>query len=106
MTDRTALVHRYFDLAPSPDVDAYFGQFAEDAVVEDEGRERHGLDEIRTWRREVTPVSYDVREVRSAPAGVDARVEVSGDFPGSPVGLSFHFEFAADGLITALTIRT
>ena len=38
-------------------------------------------------------------------AGYDAAVDISGDFPGSPVRLMFHFEFTADGHIALLTIR-
>jgi hypothetical protein len=37
MNDGKELIDRYFDLAPRPDADAYFAQFADDAVVEDEG---------------------------------------------------------------------
>ncbi|HZE31946.1 MAG TPA: hypothetical protein VE198_10965 [Actinoallomurus sp.] len=38
-------------------------------------------------------------------AGEAAHVEVAGDFPGSPVCLTFHFAFTADGRIAVLTIR-
>ena len=56
------LVDRYFDLAVQPDLDAYYAQFAEDALVEDEGRERRGVAAIRQWRTEVPPVTYSVVE--------------------------------------------
>lgn len=88
----------YFTLASRADTDAYFGQFTDDAVVEDEGKERHGIAEIRAWRTEVPSVRYDVQST-------DARVAISGDFPGSPVTLSFHFEYADDGRIAVLRIR-
>lgn len=105
MSNVTELVQRYFDLAPRSDSGAYFGQFADDAIVEDEGKERHGLAEIRAWRTEVPLVAYDVKEVRSTDAGHVAHVGISGDFPGSPVRLTFHFEFTDDGHIAFLAIR-
>lgn len=105
MNDATQLIHRYFALAAGPDLEAYFAQFAEDAVVEDESRERHGIAAIRAWRREVPPVTYAVRTIRRDGDGHTAHAEISGDFPGSPVLLGFRFRFAADGRIIALTIR-
>jgi hypothetical protein len=108
----TELVHRYFDLAPQSDREAYFAQFAPDAVVEDEGRTRTGIDEIRAWRTEVPLVTYTVQDIKrtdegqnkSTDEGQDARVLIAGDFPGSPVALVFHFEFAGP-LIKTLSIR-
>jgi hypothetical protein len=105
MTEPAQLIEQYFDLAPRSDTEAYFAQFAADAIVEDEGQERHGLTAVRTWRTEVPPVRYAVRDVRPAEAGHEARVDISGDFPGSPVCLTFHFEFDAHGHIAILRIR-
>jgi hypothetical protein len=101
----SALIDRYFDLAPLADTDAYFAQFAHDANVEDEGHDHHGLDAIRAWRHDVPSVAYAVREVTNDGSTHVARAEISGDFPGSPVELSFRFDFAADGRIGALAIR-
>jgi hypothetical protein len=97
---------KYFELATQPDTDAYFAQFADDAVVEDEGKERHGIAEIRTWRTEVPSVHYDVKRAERSGNASDAQVEISGTFPGSPVTLSFHFEYADDERIKVLRIRT
>jgi hypothetical protein len=98
-------IHRYFDLAVQPDLEAYYAQFAEDAVVEDEGRERRGIEAIRAWRGEVPPVKYSVQKITPNGAGHDADADISGDFPGSPVRLRFHFELTEDGHIALLTIR-
>jgi hypothetical protein len=98
------LIRRYFQLAPGPYREAYFAQFADDAVVEDEGRIRRGIEAIRAWRGEVPAVTYTVREVVPAGEGHDAHVDVAGDFPGSPVRLRFHFVFTG-GRIALLTIR-
>ena len=50
-------------------------------------------------------MEYSIEDVVPDGAGETAQVEVAGDFPGSPVRLTFHFEFAADGRIAVLTIR-
>ncbi|MGF7238673.1 MAG: nuclear transport factor 2 family protein [Frankia sp.] len=105
MTDAATLIDRYFTLAPQPDADEYFAQFTDQAVVEDEGKQRHGIAEIRAWRTEVPTVSYAVHDIAQTSTGHDARVDIAGDFPGSPVRLTFHFEFTRDGHISVLTIR-
>jgi hypothetical protein len=99
------LVQRYFDLAVRPDLEPYYAQFTQDALVEDEGRERRGIDAVRAWRGEVIPVEYSIEDVVPDGAGEAAQVEVAGDFPGSPVCLTFRFEFTPDGRIAVLTIR-
>jgi hypothetical protein len=97
---------KYFELATLPDNDAYFAQFTDDAVLEDEGKERHGIAEIRAWRTEVPRVNYDVQHVERHGSNAHATVSVSGDFPGSPVTLSFEFDYADDDRISALRIRS
>ncbi len=99
------LIHRYFELAAQPDAASYFAQFAADATVEDEGTEHHGVDAIRVWRATVPLVSYTVHAIHAQNPGFDATVDIAGDFPGSPVRLTFHFEFDAGDHTTKLTIR-
>ena len=74
-------------------------------VVEDEDQAHRGIAAIRAWRSKVPRVAYTVHDVKATTTGHDAAVDIAGDFPGSPVSLRFHFQFAADGRITALTIR-
>ena len=105
MTDTTTLIHRYFDLASQADLQPYFAQFADDAVVEDEGQAHRGIAAIRAWRTKVPRVAYTVHDIVTADPGHDAHVDIAGDFPGSPVRLIFHFEFTADGHIAALDIH-
>lgn len=105
MTNTTDLVHRYFDLAPGADTEAYFALFDEDALVEDEGQERQGSAAIRAWRAEVPTVRYEVRDIGDENGTQVARVMISGEFPGSPVLLTFRFTFTAVGLISELRIR-
>jgi len=99
------LMCRYFELAADPDTAAYFAQFADDATVEDEGKERHGIEAIRAWRSEVPLVSYTVLGIQPGDGGWDATVDIAGDFPGSPVCLTFRFEFDERERIRTLTIR-
>ena len=104
MTDARELIDRYFDLAPRPDADAYFAQFADDAIVEDEDQAYRGIAAIRAWRTKVPRVAYTIHDVKPTGTGHDAAVDIAGDFAGSPVTLTFRFQFAANGLIRALTI--
>ncbi|MCD2196905.1 nuclear transport factor 2 family protein [Actinomycetospora endophytica] len=105
MTESETLVQRYFLLAAAPDLAAYHAQFADDAIVEDEGHLHRGIDAIRAWRTSVPPVTYEVRGVDPiAGDGRRAVVEIAGDFPGSPVDLAFGFTFRGDR-IEYLTIR-
>ena len=107
MTDTAATrpIRRYFELAPQPDADAYFAQFAGDATVEDEGTQHCGIEAIRAWRASVPLVTYTVHTIQAGDGGADASVDIAGDFPGSPVRLTFHFEVDARDRITKLTIR-
>jgi hypothetical protein len=98
------LVDRYFALAAAPDFDAYLAQFTDDAVAEDEGRRHEGIAAIRAWRAGVPPVSYTVKSVEPTAEGTRAVVEIAGDFPGSPVPLTFGFAFRGEK-IRRLTIR-
>ena len=103
MTNEQALIDRYFTLATS-DRDAYLAQFADDAVVEDEGHLHQGIDAIRGWRTSVPAVVYRIRETESVAAGHRVVAEISGDFPGSPVTLAFNFVFSGEKIIS-LAIR-
>ena len=101
----TELIDRYFALAPQVDTEPYFAQFAANAIAEDEGVTHHGIDAIRAWRTSVPPVSYAVLDVRTVGGEHVARAEIAGEFPGSPVVLTFRFTFTDDGHIERLAIR-
>jgi ketosteroid isomerase-like protein len=105
VTDSTDLVDDYFRLARQADTDAYFAQFTQDAVAEDEGHEYHGIDAIRAWRQTVPLVTYIVHDVVFRDGEHVVHADITGDFPGSPVTLAFHFTFTGDGHIHALAIR-
>ncbi|GAB3973289.1 nuclear transport factor 2 family protein [Spirosoma terrae] len=85
---------------------AYANCFSETAVVFDEGKTHHGRKEIQDWitdsneRYQATmqPVSFEEKETESL-----LKAETSGNFPGSPILLSYHLEIA-DELIQSLKI--
>src|ERR1700712_3574898 len=105
MTDCQELIDRYFALAPAADPEPYFAQFVRDAIVEDEGVTYRGVHAIRSWRAAVPEVRYDVLGVDAVADECVARAEISGEFPGSPVTLTFLFTFTEDGRVATLAIR-
>lgn len=107
LTERRAheLITTFFDRAVDADPEPWFALFADDVVVEDEGRERHGLAAVRAWRSEVPSVTYAVRGVTGAGRAWVATATVAGDFPGSPVDLRYAFGFDEHGLVRDLRIR-
>lgn len=88
------------------DSTSYADCFTETAVVEDEGKTYNGKNEIKNWiekaNREyqvtMKPIEYsETEEILKA--------EVSGNFPGSPIILSYHLKLT-DGLIQSLKITS
>ncbi|QRY56009.1 nuclear transport factor 2 family protein [Sphingobacterium siyangense] len=74
---------------------AYADCFTENAEVFDEGKTHNGKAEIEKWidkankeyRATMEPLEYNETEnILSA--------EISGTFPGSPIVLKYHFQFA------------
>ena len=104
MSTSTELVQRYFDLAPGEEA-PYLAQFTPDTVLEDEGVEYRGVLAIGAWHRLTPPVVYTIHDVATSSDGYEARVDIAGDFPGSPVPLTHHFTFTDDEHIATLTIR-
>ena len=81
--------------------------FHAEATVHDEGKARHGREQIEAWARETGTRYRSTIE----PVGLDAadnahalRALVRGNFPGSPIQLSFHF-LLRSGAIQSLEIR-
>jgi hypothetical protein len=84
----------YLESANAQDTEAVVACFAQDAVVRDEGRERHGLTGIREWANEVSRKyrpTVDVIDVAEANDLTTLTGRVSGNFPGSPVDLRYVF---------------
>jgi hypothetical protein len=85
----------YFAAANARDAERVANCFAEDAVVRDERREIRGRDAIRAWAEE-TGQKYnyraDVLGFQKDPHRVNVRARLTGDFPGSPIELSYRFK--------------
>ena len=85
---------------------AYANCFSETARVFDEGKTHHGRKEIQHWiadsneryKAVMKPVSFEETETESI-----LKAEVSGNFDGSPLVLSYHLEIA-DEWIQSLRI--
>lgn len=85
---------------------AYATCFSETAVVFDEGKTHHGRKEIEHWisdsneryKATMQPVRFEEKGTESI-----LKVETSGNFPGSPIVLSYHLALA-DDLIQSLRI--
>jgi hypothetical protein len=98
-TSTDARIDRYFTLAAT-DPTGFLAQFADDAVVTDEGRTHVGIAGIHAWRTSVPDVTYRVATVDTVGDRHDVRAEISGDFPGSPVTLVFELTFDGDRIRT------
>lgn len=78
--------------------------FLENAIVFDEGKNHHGKKAIQQWIKKANETYQTTMKplVYSETARV-LKAEVAGNFPGSPVLLSYHFTFQ-NGLIESLKI--
>lgn len=89
-----AAVAGYLASANAHDAEACAKYFTEDAIVHDEGRDRHGIAAIREWKAEVSrkyrPV-ISALDVAKANEQIIMTARVAGDFQGSPVDLHFAF---------------
>jgi hypothetical protein len=83
---------------------AYANCFTETAVVFDEGKTYKGKKEINNWiekannKYQVTMKPLEYSETEQT-----LKAEISGTFPGSPLVLTYHYEFK-DELIQSLKI--
>jgi hypothetical protein len=102
-----AAVHRYLDGCEAGEPTAAAAPFAEDAVVEDDGRTYRGREEIAAWRAGAAS-AYRYTSTRLATTVERAHVvlvdRLEGDFPGGRVDLTSTFTLDAAGAISSLRI--
>jgi hypothetical protein len=100
-------VQRYLDGRESGEPSAAVAPFAEDAVVEDDGRTYRGREEIAAWRTG-TASAFRYTSTRLTTTVEGARVvlvdRLEGDFPGGRVDLTSVFTLDETGAIAALRI--
>jgi hypothetical protein len=122
--DVPTVISTYLAAKLGSEVDTILDCFTDDALVHDEGKDHLGRVAIRAWLGELASkytLTYRVlgahrwpaTPATTAPAAAPPttatttaaalRVEVAGNFPGSPVVLHHHFSLAGDR-IAALTI--
>jgi hypothetical protein len=114
--DVPTVISTYLAAKLGSEVDTILDCFTDDALVHDEGKDHLGRVAIRAWLGELASkytLTYRVLGAHrwpttapptTAPTTAAAlRVEVAGNFPGSPVVLHQHFSLAGDR-IAALTI--
>ena len=107
LTDLPPLVAQFFEASKAQDLDRFVACFAADAVVEDEGKTHNGTAAIREWKRQsqnrytytAEPIDLVERDGKTILIAT-----LTGDFPGSPVDLTYEFTIA-DGAIAALSIH-
>ena len=88
----------------SSDSVAYSNCFSESAIVFDEGKTHKGRIEIEQWIKKANEeYQAAMKPLEYSATDEVLKAEVSGNFPGSPIVLSYHFEFK-DGLIQSLRI--
>ena len=101
------VVSRYFERDGDRDIESIVGLFAENAIVIDEGEERHGTAEIRTWQTGAASKYTYTTEITSAEAlGPDRYLvtgRLTGNFPGGTADLKWDFSIAGQQ-IKRLTI--
>ncbi|MCD9853372.1 nuclear transport factor 2 family protein [Epilithonimonas sp. JDS] len=86
------------------DSHAYADCFSETAVVFDEGKTHNGKAEIQQWIEKAnTEYKATMKPLEYSEADEILKAEVSGNFPGSPIVLAYHFKLK-DGLIDSLKI--
>jgi hypothetical protein len=102
-----APVAAYIAAENGDDVTARARCFAENAVVQDEGRTMNGLAAIQRWKTEtkqryhhtVEPLAAVRKDGKTVVTG-----RLTGEFPGSPVELQFVFGLEGER-ISSLEIR-
>ncbi|MFS4505118.1 nuclear transport factor 2 family protein [Clavibacter sp. Sh2141] len=106
-TDLPEAVQRYLDGREAGEPSAAAAPFAEDAVVEDDGRTYRGREEIAAWRTGAA-AAFRYTSTRLATTVEGTRVvlvdRLEGDFPGGRVDLTSAFALDEAGAIASLRI--
>jgi hypothetical protein len=94
-------VQQYLQAANAHDAVAVAACFSEQGTVRDEGRTHQGHAAIRAWHSK-TSADYAVTATALAwkphAHGGVVTAQVAGNFPGSPLALSFNFTFGAHAI--------
>ena len=94
-----APIEAYFEANKRLAAGAMLTPFAVDAIVRDERHTHEGADAIRAWIERTSiglPAIAVPQAIRSEGESHHVTAQVSGDFAGSPVTLSFCFRLNGD----------
>ena len=94
-TELHSTLAKYFAATRTHDVAGMIAGFADEAIVKDEGREHRGVSAIREWMKEtIRKYEFKVEPTNVARANDQTAVSVtvSGNFPGSPIALTYWFK--------------
>jgi hypothetical protein len=92
-------IEAFFEAMNARDVDAVAACFVDGAVMKDEGRVHVGPADISGWLKTASFERHVVSTPRSwrRDGGVDVVVaSIAGNFPGSPIDLSYRFRMTGD----------
>ena len=102
----TGAIAGYFAADRDRDAEAICRHFTDGAVVEDEGKLHRGRAAIQSWMSEAWQKYNCANQPFEATYNERSTVvtsHVTGDFPGSPIDLRYHFELEGD-LIARLKV--
>lgn len=102
--DLPPVIAAFFEATNSRDFTGFLLLFTADGHVNDESNDYHGA-EIAAWIERATAETKPVVEVAEVSGNGRQRVitaDVSGNFPGSPVRLRYHFTLEDDKISTLL----
>jgi SnoaL-like protein len=97
----------YIQATNERDVGTFGDLFAKDAVVHDEGQEHRSAAAIESWfKSTVEKYRFFLAPVSLSQEGTETilTATLSGEFPGSPLAMHFHFVLR-EGRIAKLDIR-
>ena len=97
----------YFAAEEKKDPHALARCFTDDAIVRDEGRTYRGVEAIERWNdaaRKKYHHTVEPLDISRSGDTIIVAARLSGDFPGSPLGVDHIFEIRGDKIVS-MTIR-
>ncbi|RNF31221.1 hypothetical protein NM04_08450 [Massilia aurea] len=97
-------ISTYVEASNAQDAQRVAAAFLPDATVHDEGHLHRGRADIAAWAEDsarrygatMVPLGLDRIDGKDQDYALSA--EVSGNFPGSPITLAFHFALQSNGI--------
>lgn len=104
MINLPSAISTYVEASNAQDAQRVAAAFLPDATVHDEGHLRRGRADIAAWaedyvrRYSATMVPLGLDRIDGKDEGYALSAEVSGNFPGSPITLAFHFALQSNSI--------